>query len=150
MATNSRIVETEQARGMLLKYIENKKVPFVCTITDGVKRSTPQNKTMHMWFKEVADQLADRTASDVKCYAKLHFGVAILRESNEAFREQYDRIVKPLPYESKLSLMGEPIDFPVSRLMGVREAMEYMDKVYQHFTALGVILTNPDHQGVME
>lgn len=148
MAVNTRTIETEQARTMLVRYIEAKQFPFVVTVTDGKKRSTPQNDTMHLWFVEAASQLGDRTAGDVKKYCKLHFGVPILRERNEAFRHQYDRIVKPLAYEAKLELMGEPISFPISRLMSTKDAADYMTAIHENLSAQGIVLTEPDQRGI--
>ena len=95
------------------------------------------------WLNEAAEQLADDTAENYRAYCKLVFGVPILRAENEEFRRQYDAIVKPLPYEKKVEIMKEPIDFPVTRLMTTHQKARYLDQIYQFFREKGVQLTEP-------
>jgi len=35
------------------------------------------------------------------------------------------------------------LDFPVTRLMKTKEKAEYLDRLYEHFTGQGVVLTKP-------
>lgn len=144
MATNTRIVETEQARDMLVKFIQGKKLPFTATIADGKHRTKPQNKTQRLWMTEIAAQLGDRTAEEVRGECKLTFGVPILRRENEAFRLGYDQTVKPMPYATKLALMMEPISLPVTSLMTTKQKTEYLDAIHRHFSGMGIVLTNPE------
>lgn len=114
MATNNRIVETEQARDILVKFITGKALPFTASITDGKHRTNPQNKLQRTWMLEIAAQLGDRTPEEARGECKLMFGVPILRNENEAFRLEYDAHIKPLPYPTKLALMMEPISLPIT------------------------------------
>lgn len=143
MATNNRIIETEQARDMLIKFIQGRPLPFTATLTDGKHRTTHQNRLQRQWMVEIAAQLGDRTPEEVRGYCKLHFGIPILRE-NDAFRKDYDNLVRPLPYEAKLKLMMEPFDFGVTRIMTTRQKTAYLDAVHRHFSEQGVVLTNPE------
>lgn len=143
MATNNRIIETEQARDMLVKFIQGRPLPFTATLTDGKHRTTHQNRLQRQWMVEIAAQLGDRTPEEVRGYCKLHFGIPILRE-NDAFRKDYDNLVRPLPYEAKLKLMMEPFDFGVTRIMTTRQKTAYLDAVHRHFSEQGVVLTNPE------
>lgn len=143
MTTNNRIIETEQAREMLVKFIQGRKLPFTATLTDGKHRTTHQNRLQRQWMVEIAAQLGDRTPEEVRGYCKLHFGIPILRE-NDAFRKEYDDLVRPLPYEAKLKLMMEPFDFGVTRIMTTRQKTEYLDAVHKHFSEQGLVLTNPE------
>lgn len=143
MTTNNRIVETEQARDMLVKFIAGKKLPFTATITDGKHRTTDQNRLQRQWVAEIAAQTGD-TPEEVRGYCKLAFGVPILRFENEAFRRAYDETVKPLPYRLKIKLMMEPFDFGVTRLMTTRQKKAYLDAVHRFYTEQGIILTNPE------
>lgn len=147
MATNSRIVETEQARGMLVKFIQSKNLPFVATITDGKGRTTKQNKLQRKWTVEISEQLGDCTPEEVRAYMKLAIGVPILRAENEAFRVRYDEVVKPLPYGVKLALMAEPLDMPVTRLMTTAQKKKYLDEVFRHYSEQGLVLTVPREGG---
>ena len=144
MAINNRIVETEQARDMLIKFIAGKKLPFTVTTTDGKHRTTDQNRLQRLWVMEIAAQLGDRTPEEVRGELKLTFGVPLLRAENDAFRARYDEVVKPLPYESKLKLMMEPISLPITSIMTTRQKTAYLDAVHCHFSGMGLILTSPD------
>lgn len=112
----------------------------------GESRSAEQNRLQRLWHNEAASQLRDESAEDKRAYCKLHFGVPILR-NDEKFKAQYDRVIKPLDYQTKLALMKEPFDFPVTRLMRVKQKTEFLDAIYQHYTGLGVRLSHPDDQG---
>jgi len=144
MATNNRIVETEQARDMLMKFIAGRPLPFTATVTDGKHRTNDQNKLQRRWMVEIATQLGDRTPEDVRGYCKLHFGVPILRAENEAFRLTYDRLLKHRAYEEKIEFMKEPISLPITSIMTTRQKTAYLDAVHQFFSEEGVILTNPE------
>jgi hypothetical protein len=139
-----RIVETEYDRKMLIRFIDGQKLPFTCTVTAGKIRTSLQNKLQRKWMQEIAEQLGDVTPEEIRGYCKLHLGVPILREENEAFRERYDAIVKPLPYEQKLAVMQEPLDMPITRIMTTAQKHRYLNAIWQHFCEKGIVLTNPE------
>lgn len=158
----SKVVKTEFERRQLIKLIENRKLPFRCSLAKGVPRSIEQNKLQRKWLIE-ASQQGDQSAEEYRAEIKLTIGVPLLREAaDEAsvkqeageklskielgyldFKRKYDKTVKPLDYEIKLSLMAEPFDFPVSRMMDVELMSKFLDRVYTHFTGLGFVLTEP-------
>lgn len=138
-----RFVETEYDRRQLLRFIEQQQLPLTVSMTKGGKRSVRQNKLNRLWLNEIAEQLGDQTPEEVRGYCKLTIGVPILRAENEAFRARYDAIVRPLPYEQKLALMMEPLDFPITRLMSTKQATAYLDGVHRHFSEEGIVLTDP-------
>lgn len=142
---NNVVVETEKDRERLIRLIQGRALPFTTRLIKGVKRSLPQNRLQMQWCNEAALQ-GDHTAEEYRAYCKLHLGVPILRE-DEDFMAKYDQVIKPLPYETKLALMAEPFDFPVSRLMSTPQMKRYLDAMYQHFTGLGFRLTDPNWQG---
>lgn len=144
MGTVNRTIETDNDKAMASKLIEGRSVPFTLSLTDGKHSSTKQNKTQFMWFKEISEQKGDTTAQEVRAYCKLVIGVPILREQNEAFRIRYDEVLKPLSYEMKLSIMGEPFNLPVTSLMSTKQMSEYMDAIFRHFSSQGIVLTIPD------
>lgn len=132
-----------------IKLMEGRKRPFVVTITPGKIRTTEQNRLQRLWGNEVSEQLGDTTPEEVRAYNKLHFGVPILRAENDAFAEAYDQHVKPLPYETKLALMAEPLDFPVTRLMNTDQKTRFLDALHAHWSGRGVVLTMPpDKRGM--
>jgi hypothetical protein len=120
---------------------------YIVTITEqGEERTNPQNKLQQLWHAQAADQLRDESAEEKRAYCKLHFGVPILR-ADDAFKADYDRIIKPMDYQTKLALMAEPFDFPVTRLMTVKQKKEFLDAIWNHYTGLGVRLSHPDDMG---
>lgn len=140
---STRFLETDWDRRMLIRYIESQPLPLTVTLSKGGKRSVKQNRLNRQWMNEIAEQLGDQTPEEVRGYAKLTIGVPILRAENEDFRERYDAVIKPLPYETKLAMMMEPLDFPITRLMSTKQATAYLDGVHRHFSAKGIVLTDP-------
>jgi len=112
------------------------------------KRSAAQNRLQQKWHMEAAQQLKDETAEEKRAFCKLHFGVPILRAEDEKFKAEYDRVIRPMPYETKLSLMRVPFDFPTTRLMSVEQKTRYLDAVWNHYSSQGVRLTAPADAGL--
>lgn len=137
-----RTIKTDYDVDALVRLVQNRRRPFTVQIQEGIKRSDNQNRTQRLWLLE-AEQQGDMTAEEYRGYCKLVFGVPILRAENELFREKYDSIIKPLPYEAKIQMMMEPLDFPITRLMTTKQKTAYLDRMYQHFRGLGFILTEP-------
>lgn len=139
-----RIVETEYDRKLLVRFIQEHKLPMTVNVQTGGKRSVQQNRLNRLWMNEISEQMDGWTPEYTRGYCKLTIGVPILRAENEEFCERYDQIVKPMPYETKMDLMCEPLDFPVTRLMTVSQQAKYLDQVNQHFAEKGLVLTDPD------
>ena len=139
----TRLVATEDDRKILLKLIQRTKIPFTATIERGKARTWKQNRLSRLWVNEISEQLGDRTSEEIRGYCKLTMGVPILRAENELFCTKYDEIVKPLPYEQKLAIMQEPLDFPITRLMKTDQQSRYLDAIHKFFTEQGVVLTMP-------
>ena len=128
----------------LLVNLERQALPFTVDIRKGKHRSVEQNKLQRKWLQEIHAQTeAFDSPEDVRGYCKLHFGVPIMREDS-AFRDGYDRIIKPLSYESKIEIMKEPLDFSVTRLMTTEQTTRYLDAIYRHFSDKGLRLTQPE------
>lgn len=140
----SRTVTNDKELEALITLLRQLKQPFTADWAQGRDRTAQQNRLQRQWCNEVAEQLGDRTAEEVRGYCKLALGVPILRAADAEFCEAYDRVVKPLPYEDKLACMMEPIDFPVTRRMKVPQMIAYLDAIQQHWSSQGVRLTDPD------
>ena len=140
----TRSLKTEQDRELAMALLKGFKLPATFKLTHGVNRSNEQNNLQWKWMQEASDQRSDMRADEYQAYCKLHFGIPILRAEDEDFKAQYDRLIRPMSYEEKLDIMGGVIDFPVTRLMNTEQTTRYLDAVYEHFTGLGVVLTNPD------
>lgn len=139
-------IKTEQDRRQVIKAIEARQIPCTVEIVKGLKRSNEQNKLSRKWMNEAEEQ-GDQTAEEYRAYCKLHFGVPIMRQQSELFREKYDRIIKPLAYTHKMEMMMVPFDFPVTRMMTTASEKKYLDQVYSFLTGQGFKLSNPNMQG---
>lgn len=140
----SRVIRTEGDIEALRLLLRARKLPVTISVTAGEHRTTPQNRLQRQWCNDVAQQLGDCTAEDVRAYSKLHFGVPILRAENEAYCAKYDATVRPLPYEMKLRLMAAPFDLAVTREMTVKQLTAYLDAMSRHWSGMGVRLTDPE------
>ena len=109
----------------------------------GKDRSTMQNRMVWQWFRD-AEKQGSMKAWEYRSYAKLHFGVPILRRDSEAYKLKYDRIVKPLSYEVKRELMVEPMEFPVSSAFNKKQMVEWLDAVKYWLESEGIVLTNTE------
>jgi hypothetical protein len=139
----TRTIRTKDDLALLLRFLRDRKLPFTVEVHSGAKRTTDQNRLQRLWLNEVAEQMGDRTPEEVRGYCKLTMGVPILRAENENFRDRYDAVVRPLPYDQKLAIMMEPLDLPVTRLMSVEQKTRYLDAIFRHFSEQGLALTLP-------
>ena len=114
------------------------------TAKPGNPRSLSQNDISHAWYEQIASELREDDALGWKCYAKLHHGIPILRAEDADFREAYDQVIKPLPYEKKLIAMRH---WPVTSLMNKTQLSKYLEAVQEDFKAKGVRLEFPEEAG---
>jgi len=129
----------------LFQRLESLALPITVKWSKGLDRSNQQNALAFKWYAEIASQMGDREASEVRSHCKLNYGVKMLVTENEDFREQWYRLFKDrFSYEEKLALMVEPHDYPVTRLMKVSQMTRYLEAILQEFTPLGVALTMPE------
>lgn len=111
------------------------------------KRSAAQNRLLYQWYSDAESQ-GDQTAIEYRAYCKLHFGCQVLYQEDEYFRESFDRVIRPLEYEKKLACMLPPLEMSVTSIMTVKQKSRYLDMVWQYFTGLGFILTDPSLLGI--
>ena len=138
----TRVITTEADRLGLMRLLQARELPFTVEIVKGKRRSVDQNRMQRRLLGEIAEQTG-QTAEEVRAYCKLTIGVPILRAENELFALKYDEIIRPLPYETKLALMSEPFDFPVTRIMTTGQKTKYLDEIQRHFGGQGVVFLSP-------
>lgn len=138
-----RVLESVDEVPRFARLLQHREFPLTVNVKKGRPRSDKSNRLQQLWHREASEQLGDETAEEKRGYCKLVFGVPILRAEDEAFREAYDSHVRPLPYETKLAVMQEPIDFPVTRRMTAKMHKRLLDRIYRHYRDLGVALTEP-------
>ena len=106
-------------------------------------RSVEINAVSHGWYNKVSKMLQEDSALRVKGFCKLHFGVPILRTDPE-FCSLYDRVFKPMDYETKLEIMSTPGLFDVTSLMKVDQMTQYMTDIQRHYAERSVELLYPN------
>ena len=105
------------------------------------KRSLSQNAISHAIYAQIAGWFEDQSVQEVRAECKLHFGVPILRGSNEKFRAMYDKAIREtLTYEEKLAAMEF---LPVTSLMDKAQFSEYLDTVIREYSKQGISIVMP-------
>lgn len=110
------------------------------------KRTPNQNRTLHMWFGEIAQQRDDWDASEVKGFCHRQWGLPI-KLRDEQFAWVWSQSGQRLGYERQCALLASGV-LNVSSSMTTKELKEYMDAMQRHFLGEGVRLTNPDREAV--
>lgn len=140
----TKILRTVDDRDRYVMLLRGLDLPLTVSHVKGADRTKEQNNLSHEWYTQAATQFGDREMLDVKAWAKLHFGVAIMKE-NADFADVYDRLIKPMSYEDKLLLMKSPL-MPVTSLMSTHQMTRYLDAVYADLTRQGIVLTLPERE----
>lgn len=110
------------------------------TIKTGKDRSLDQNAILHAWITQIANELREQTAAQVKAECKLTIGVPILRAEDEEFRQFYDKSIKLMTYEDKLLAMSF---CPVTSLMTVKQLSQFLTGMQETYRKRGVELEFP-------
>jgi hypothetical protein len=119
--------------------------PLVLTLKIGEEtRRDSQNRFAFEAYKQIAKLLGDRDANDVRSETKLHIGVPIMR-ADDGFRQLYDTMIRPLPYEHKRAMMLEPFDFAVTRAMTVKQMSEYITQMLAYWDGQGASVMLPEY-----
>ena len=145
MATETRIVKTDEDRERLVKYINFRGLPFTAAIADGVKRTNPQNALVHKWFGEIAAHMGDQTAAEVKAHCNLTYGLDIMMRDPD-WSSAFEYIFQSLSHAAKLKAI-RVLDIPFTRKMKVPELKEYMDQMSRDYREMGIFLTDPELRG---
>jgi len=87
-------------------------------------RRAAQNRLSHMWYSEASKQGKDYTAGQVKCFAKLNYGVPILLAEDADFAKYWEKLITIFPtYEEQCELMER---WPVTSIMTVKQMSRYL------------------------
>jgi len=110
------------------------------SIKAGKDRSLDQNAIAHAWFSQIANELREQTALQVKAECKLTIGVPILRAEDEDFRKFYDKSIRLMTYEDKLAAMSF---LPVTSLMTVKQLSQFLVGMQETYRKRDVALEFP-------
>ena len=105
-------------------------------------RTPSQNNMIYALYRQIAEQKKNEGwgFEDVRSYCKLHFGIPILRASDQKFCQQYDEKVKGLDYETKLFIVSH---MDVTSDFTVEEATQYIDTMIEAWQKQGCYLADP-------
>lgn len=137
----TRAIKNDGDLALLVTYLKGRKRPFTVEITDGRDRSAEQNKLAFKWYAEIAEQTGE-DREEVRARCKLKFGLPILMESSEAFRDLCRRRIKPLSYAERIEVIRD-FDIPITRLLNVAQMSDYLDQMHRYHLQYGIELTIP-------
>lgn len=94
-------------------------------------------------YKRIAEMTQIGDAADARQFCKLHIGVQILLNEDAGFQAEWYRVMRHLPYEAKLDMMGGcklfgPDGFPVTSLFNRTQGIAYTDRIVARFAPQGV------------
>lgn len=119
----------------------------VVSLRPGKDRTLDQNALWFAMYKRISEMTQIGEPADARRYCKLHFGVQILLNEDSGFQAAWYRVMRHLPYEEKLALMGEhklfgPDGFPVTSLFNRAQGIQYTDRMAAYFTGQGVVFSD--------
>ena len=103
---------------------------FTITITIGKARTLPLNATTHVWYNQVAIEEGEYTPEEVKCLCKFHFGLPIIRATDEELNIFCCEVIDQMTYENKIKAMKF---LPVTSRMTTKQIISYMEHVQAHY-----------------
>jgi hypothetical protein len=110
-------------------------------VKSGKDRTMDQNRILHAWLGQLSRELPENDELGWKAFAKLHYGVPILRAEDEEFRGKYDAVVKPMSYEQKLAIMEF---WPVTSIMTIPQLSKFLEAMQAGLAQRGVRLMFPE------
>ncbi|WP_434648336.1 hypothetical protein [Pseudomonas sp. D1-2] len=145
ISVNCQSKLTEAITSLTTMYREKKYV--VVSLRPGKDRTLDQNALWFAMYKRIAEMTEIGDAADARRYCKLHFGVQILLNEDAGFQAAWYRVVRHLPYEEKLAMMGDhklfgPDGFPVTSLFNRAQGIAYTDRIATYFTRQGVVFSD--------
>ena len=145
ISVNCQAKLSEAITSLTAMYRDKKFV--VVSLRPGKDRTLDQNSLWHGMYKRISQMTQIGEPDDARRYCKLHFGVQILLNEDAGFQAEWYRVMRHLPYETKLAMMGEchlfgPDGFPVTSLFNRAQGINYTDRIATYFTGQGVVFTD--------
>lgn len=141
ISVNCQAKLSEAITSLTTMYRDKKFV--VVSLRPGKDRTLDQNALWFAFYKRIAEMTQIGDPADARRYCKLHFGVQILLNDDPEFQKAWYRVMRHLPYEEKLEMMGDckllgPDGFPVTSLFNRAQGISYTDRIVAEFSAKGV------------
>ncbi|OSN39542.1 hypothetical protein [Pseudomonas syringae] len=141
ISVNCQAKLTEAVTRMTTMFRDKKFV--VVSMRAGKDRTLDQNALWFAMYKRISEMTQVGDPGEARKYCKLHIGVQILLNEDAGFQAEWYRVMRHLPYEAKLDMMGGchlfgPDGFPVTSLFSRAQGIQYTDRILAEFSALGV------------
>lgn len=136
---SSRVLHTPSELVEWMGHLGEQGFPMTVSFTDGAVRSNPQNRTIHMWFGEIAKQTHEST-DQVKRECKFYQGCPILMEDDPQFVAFINNL-SGLTVEQKIAAMDY---VAVTSIMTTPQMQRMCDAVHRKYAAQGIRLTDPE------
>lgn len=141
IAVNSQSKLSEAISKLTAMYRDKKYV--VVSLRPGKDRTLDQNALWFAFYKRISEMTQIGDPAEARKYCKLHHGVQILLNDDQEFQEAWYRVMRHLPYEEKLAMMGDcklfgPDGFPVTSLFNREQGVKFTDRIIADFTQQGV------------
>lgn len=145
ISVNSQAKLTEAITSLTAMFQAKRYV--VVSLRPGKDRTLDQNRLWFAMYKRIAEMTQLGDPAEARKYCKLHIGVQILLNEDAGFQAEWYRVMRHLPYETKLAMMGEchlfgPDGFPVTSLFNRAQGVQYTDRMANYFTGQGVVFSD--------
>jgi len=145
ISVNCQSKLTEAVTRMTAMFRDKKFV--VVSLRPGKDRTLDQNALWFAMYKRISEMTQVGDPGEARKYCKLHIGVQILLNEDAGFQAEWYRVMRHLPYEEKLDMMGGchlfgPDGFPVTSLFNRAQGIQYTDRIVAHFIRHGVVFSD--------
>jgi len=124
----------------LLKHIDNitqlykDKKYLRVSVAIGKDRTVDQNRLSWNIYRDLHKSGKFESVTEARAFCKLNYGLPILIEEDEEFKTGMNKLGKyHLAYETKLSMMIDPINLPVTSRMTRKQFSKYVDDIGRKF-----------------
>lgn len=104
-------------------------------------RTKRQNRTIHMWFGQIAGWFEDQTAAEAKGENKLEIGLPIMEANQPEWVSEWEPLYGPLPHWQRVKLFEF---IPMTSKMKVDEMRQFMDGMQKKYAQMGLMLIDPE------
>lgn len=112
----------------------NEKKYLRVSISIGKDRTIDQNRLSFDIYRDLHQAAKFESITEARAFCKLNCGIPILWEEDEVFRDGMGKFTKyHLTYETKLSMMIEPINLPVTSRMTRKQFSTYVEAISAKF-----------------
>ena len=137
-----RVLRTEKDIADWSGFLAKQPLPMTVSHAKGAKTSKQQNRTIHMWYGQIAGFQGDITPSEAKGQSKLLVGLPIMQAHDPAWVQEWEPMYGPIKdHELKCKLF---VVLPMTSVMGAPLVRMYMDHLQLYYRPMGCPLTDPE------